>query len=132
MPEFHLVQDASVGPTQCCFCSDFTGPFIDTCIEGDFGRLYVCAPNDHRSGCAGQIAAALGWISPEQMAQADAQVSEVIRELTEKLREAQQQQGDNQFARIEVGELEGFFNWKRAKDYRERKREKLQLEDVEA
>lgn len=134
MPEFHLVEHPTIGPTQCAFCSDFEGPFIDTCIEGDFGRVYVCAPNARRSGCASQIAHALGWVSPEQMAQADAQVSEMIRELTDQLNTANMAkaaESGTEIARIEMGELEGFFNWKRAKEYREKKREKRQLEEAE-
>jgi len=61
MPEFRLVQRPEFSPTSCLLCGDHVGPFVDTFfdLEG-YGHLYICAANEHRSGCITQMAELTG------------------------------------------------------------------------
>jgi hypothetical protein len=63
MAEFNVVATAKNSPTECLFCGDFTGPFLDTYIElPGYGHIYVCGPNEHRSGCVAQMANQFGFL----------------------------------------------------------------------
>lgn len=65
MPDFVLRQHATFAPTTCRFCGDHEGPFIDSGVDDDgYGHIWICAPNEHRSGCLGTMAAAAGYVDP--------------------------------------------------------------------
>ena len=87
MPEFHLIQTIQAplpGPTKCFFCGDFTGPFINTNTESSgFGAVYICCPNERRSGCLDQMARLAGYVAVEQLIamanQLEARQEEVVK-----------------------------------------------------
>lgn len=79
MPEFHLIDHIQLGPTQCVFCSDFEGPFIDTHrdIPG-YGFLYVCAPSVKRpSGCLGQMTNLVGYLNPQDRSRLEEKLEQI-------------------------------------------------------
>ncbi len=81
--QFRVVESAAVYPARCR-CGSVKAPLVDTLINDALGRLYVC------SRCVAQMAALLGWTSPEDMSvrevafqQLGATVARLGRELAE-------------------------------------------------
>jgi len=65
MPEFRLAERADRSPTRCYFCGDHEGPFIDTFTDDNVvGAVWICAPNEERPGCLGQMARLAGCELP--------------------------------------------------------------------
>jgi len=63
MAEFRLTHTPSISPTQCFFCEEFVGPFIDSHVDlPGFGRVYICAPREDKPGCLGQMAILAGYV----------------------------------------------------------------------
>lgn len=88
MAEFDRVQNAQRSPTQCVFCSDFAGPFIDAHFDMiGYGAVYICAPTETRPGCVGQMARLCGFYGTDEF---DAVALQLV-EATESLREAQRE-----------------------------------------
>lgn len=88
LPEFNLVQEATKSPTRCFFCHDHAGPFIDTFILSDEEptlnhNVYVCAPNDRRSGCVGQMAMKAGFVMPDESIALQARIDQLEAEISE-------------------------------------------------
>jgi hypothetical protein len=87
MPEFKIVRNAERSPTRCFLCHDHTGPFVDTQIENSenpesvYMNIYICAPNDKRSGCAGQIANQAGFVSVQEVENRERTIMELEAEI---------------------------------------------------
>lgn len=63
MPDFALVERATLTPSRCMFCSNQAGPMVDTKanivpVGRGHGRGYVCM------FCAGEVAKLSGWTAP--------------------------------------------------------------------
>lgn len=89
MPEFVKRETAIFSPTSCALCGDHEGPFIDTHVEWPaYGHVWLCAPNDRRSGCVAQMAVQCGMYDQSAvdilLAERDALVSR-IRDLEEQI-----------------------------------------------
>lgn len=68
MPEYLIVPTAERRPGACLLCQSTAGPFVDLLLDTlHAGRLYLCI-GSHGTGCAPQMAAKMGWASPEQWA----------------------------------------------------------------
>lgn len=83
MPEFNLVRHPTISPTRCFLCHTHTGPMIDTFIDDreTNGRIYICAPNDQRSGCVAQMAIKCGFTLPTDTSALEERVEELEQEL---------------------------------------------------
>jgi hypothetical protein len=87
MSEYHVVPTATYSPTNCFFCLEYEGPFIDTNVEAPgVGHIYICGPTEKRPGCIGQMAALFGLPSLEQKEMAKVE----LEALTEKVEELEQ------------------------------------------
>lgn len=93
MSRFHLVPETNVSPSHCVLCNGIGGPFVDTGVELPmYGRLWICASNGKRVGCARQIGRADGMIAPELMQVRDEQLIEMnerLRELEDVIKETE-------------------------------------------
>lgn len=68
MSEFVKRETAIFSPTSCALCGDHEGPFIDTHLEWPaYGHVWLCAPNDRRSGCVSQMAILCGMYDQTAM-----------------------------------------------------------------
>jgi len=77
MSEFNLVQTPPRGPTTCFFCGEFEGPFIDTYVDAiAHGAIYICAPNEKRPGCLGQMATLAGFLNSFEKARLEARLAQ--------------------------------------------------------
>lgn len=76
MPDFRVLAHAPVTPTCCVFCGSNAGPFVESVPEKEipgYGRVYVCAANEHgRAGCLVQAARLVGCESVEQVSRREA------------------------------------------------------------
>jgi len=97
MAEFRLTSTPEVSPTKCFICEEFVGPFVDTYIElPGYGRVYICAPNDQRPGCLGQMATLTGYVDekiPIRLNELVVELKSEVKELTienEELRQLDQ------------------------------------------
>ena len=87
MPDFNLVAQPSASPTKCRFCGDFAGPMIDTRVDDPvYGRIYICAPTEQRTGCVGQIAQMCGLRSSADVDLLAAQVEDLQGRLDDLMR----------------------------------------------
>jgi hypothetical protein len=65
VPDFHLVETATISPTMCFLCAGHEGPFVDTGVENpQIGRIYICASKGNRVGCVRQMGRLDGLYEP--------------------------------------------------------------------
>jgi hypothetical protein len=81
LPDFHLVETATISPTMCFLCAGHEGPFVDTGVENpQIGRIYICASRGNRVGCVRQMGRLDGLYEPYSNDEINAKLERALDE----------------------------------------------------